>query len=87
MFFFALTFARMNLIQAYVRLYVRKYVFLPPLTPDDPIEYVGYECCKILIIYLPTVSKQGMEFIFAKYSSGNRGIAESRNRRKIKSKK
>ena len=57
----------MKLIQAYVSLYVCKYVFLPPSAPADLIESGGYGNCKILTVDLPTVSKHGMEFLFAKF--------------------
>ena len=65
----------MKLIRAYVSLYIRKYEFLPPLSPADLIKSGGYGRCKILTVDLPTVSKQGMEFIFAKFRVG---IAELR---------
>ena len=79
-----LAFAQMKLIRAYVSLYVRKYVLLPPLVPDNLIESGGYGILKILTVGLPTISKQGKEFIFAKFRVG---ITESRKEYKIKSKR
>ena len=71
----------MKLIRAYVILYVHKYVFLPPLAPANMIRSGAYGRFKILNVDLPTVSKQGIEFVFAEFRGG---IAESR---KIKSKR
>ena len=68
----------MKLIQAYVSLYVCKYVFFPPLAPADLIESGGYGNCKILTVDLMTVSKQGTEFLFAKFWVE---IAESRKKK------
>ena len=56
----------MKLIQAYVSMYVNKYVLLTTLSPADLIESGGYGRCKILTVDILTVSKQGMEFIFVK---------------------
>ena len=61
----------MKLILLYVSLYIRKYVFLPPLALADLIESGGYVRCKILTVDILTVSKQGMELPFCKVSSGN----------------
>ena len=69
----------MKLIRVYVSLYVRKYVFLPPLELADLIESVGYRRCKILTVDLPMVIKQGMEFHFARFRVG---IAESQVNKK-----
>ena len=69
----------MKLIQAYVSLYVCKYVLLPPFALADLIESGGYSHCKILAVYLPTVSKQGVQFLFAKFRVGT---AESRKNKK-----
>ena len=64
----------MKLIRAYVSLYVRKYLLLPPLAPSDLIESGGYGRCNILTVVLPEVSKQVMESLF-EILSRNRGIA------------
>ena len=69
----------MKLIRAYVCLYVCKYVLLPPLAPADLIKSGGYGFCKVLTVGLPTVSKQSMEFHFAKFRVG---IAEPRKNKK-----
>ena len=53
----------MKLIGAYVSLYVRKYVLLPPLAPADIIKSGGYGRCKILTVNLFMVSKKGLEFV------------------------
>ena len=76
---FALAFAWMKLIREYVSLYVRKYVLLPPLAPDDIIKSSGYGRYKILTVDLLTFSKQDMGFIFAGFLVG---IAELRKNKK-----
>ena len=61
--YFTLAFARMKLIRAYVSLYVRKYLLLPPLLSADLLESGCYGRKNILNVGLPTVIKQGKDFL------------------------
>ena len=60
----------MKLIRAYISLYVCNYVTLPPLATADLIKSGCYGCCKIQAVDFPTVIKQVIECIFAKFQVG-----------------